>query len=290
MYRRISIAAIALAVAVVACSDAAASAPHTTPIAAVSQRIVSLSATHTEILYAIGAESHIVATDLTSDFPSAAADTPKVDAFNFNIEEVVALDPDLVVLAFDFSGEVEALRAAGIGSLLLPPPADLAGALDQIGELGSAVGQPEAARTIANGLERDISDALSSISPPSPPATFYHEIDATLFSANSTTFLGSIFSEFGLINLADEVPDEFGSGFVQLSAEFILESDPDVIFLGDAAFGESADTVGARPGWDSLTAVQEGNILELDADISGRWGPRTLQLVRQIAAGLESLQ
>ena len=254
------------------------------------QRIVSLSATHTEILYAIGAESQIIATDLTSDFPPAAAETAKVDAFNFDIEEVAALNPDLVVLAFDFNGEVEALAAAGIESLLLPPPVDLPGALDQVVELGEVVGQVESAKQLSSDLKQGIDDVIDAAERPSPAVTFFHEIDSTLFSTNSATFLGDIFFQFGLINIADEVPDEFGSGFVQLSAEFILKSDPDILFLGDAAFGESAETVAARPGWDSLTAVKAGNIFELDADISGRWGPRTLELVRQIAAALDSLQ
>jgi len=284
---------MALAIGLAACSEpttAVAQPPAVSPTTAVPQRIVSLSATHTEILYAIGAEDQVIATDLTANYPPAAADTTKVDAFNFNIEEVVALDPDLVVLAFDFSGEVEALATAGINSLLLPPPVDLAGALEQIAELGAAVGRLDAALNLSGGLKQDIGNLISSAPVPDPPATFFHEIDATLFSANSATFLGNIFAQFGLINIADEVPDEFGSGFVQLSQEFILASDPDLIFLGDAAFGESADTIGMRPGWNSLSAVRLGNIFELDADISGRWGPRTLQLVTEIAAALDSSQ
>ncbi len=86
------------------------------------KRIVSLSATHTEILYAIGAGDLIVATDLTSNYPAEAEATTKVDAFNFNIEEIAATEPDLVITAFDFQGEVAALEAIGIPVLLLIPP------------------------------------------------------------------------------------------------------------------------------------------------------------------------
>jgi iron complex transport system substrate-binding protein len=114
-------------------------------------------------------------------------------------------------------------------------------------------------------------------------------VDATYFSANSDTFLGDIYREFGFVNVADEVPDEFGSGFVQISEEFILESDPDIIFLADADFGEDAASVAARPGWEDLDAVPGSRVVELDGDVAGRWGPRTLDLVHQIASAVEEL-
>lgn len=255
----------------------------------VPQRIVSLSATHTEMLYAIGAGDQIVGTDLTSDYPPEAAETAKVDAFNFSVEEVAALDPDLVILAFDFNNEVAALEAAGVESLLLPPPPTLAAAFEQFIAVGLATGHPEEANQVSGDLKRDIGDVLANAPRRQPPPVIFHEVDATLFSANSDTFLGDIYREFGLVNMADEVPDEFGSGFVQVSEEFILESDPDIIFLADADFGEDAASVAARPGWDNVAAVQEGRVVELDGSIAGRWGPRTLDLVRQIAAAVEEL-
>lgn len=272
----------------IACSGEGATTT-TTELATFPRRIVSLSATHTEMLYAIGAADQIAATDLTSNYPPEAQETTKVDAFNFNVEEVVSLDPDLVVLAFDFNGEVDALAAAGVESLLLAPPPDLSGALDQLSQLGDATGNGAEAARLAADLEGEIQDIIDNAPRTEPAPTFFHEIDATLFTANSSTYLGSLFADFGLVNIADEVPDEFASGYVQLSGEFILDSNPDLIFLGDAAFGESLETVAARPGWGSLSAVQEGNVFDLDADISGRWGPRTLDLVAQIAQALEAI-
>jgi iron complex transport system substrate-binding protein len=255
----------------------------------VPQRIVSLSATHTEMLYAIGAGDQVVATDLTSDYPPQAAETAKVDAFNFNVEEVAALDPDLVILAFDFNDEVAALEAAGVESLLLPPPPTLVAAYEQFLAVGLATGHLEEANQVSGDLKRDIGGVLANIPHREPPPVIFHEVDATLFSANSDTFLGDIYREFGFVNLADEVPDEFGSGFVQVSEEFILESDPDIIFLADADFGEDVASVSARPGWENVAAVQERRVVELDGSIAGRWGPRTLDLVRQIAAAVEEL-
>lgn len=250
------------------------------------ERVVSLSATHTEILYAIGAGDRIVATDLTSNFPGEAATTTKVDAFNFNIEEIAATKPDLVVTAFDFQGEVAALQAIGIPVLLLIPASNLDDTYEQIEILGDVTGRESEAADLVSSMQTQIDDLVASTSGES--LTMFHEVDNTLFSANSSTFLGDIYRLLGLTNIADAVPDEFGSGYVQLSEEYLFSEDPDLIFLGDASFGESLETVSGRPGWDTLTAVQTGAVFELDGDIAGRWGPRTVDLVKDIVAAVES--
>ncbi len=249
-------------------------------------RIVSLSATHTEMLYAIDAAELIVATDLTSNYPAAAQTTTKVDAFNFNVEEIAAVEPDLVVTGFNFQGELEALEAIGIPVLLLAPAANLEEAYEQIEILGSVTGREREAAGLISSMQARI-DALTG-STPGGSLTVYHEVDNTLFSASSATFLGDIYRRLGMSNIADAVPDEFGSGYVQLSEEYLFSEDPDLIFLGDAGFGESLESVTARPGWGSLTAVQNGAVFELDGDIAGRWGPRTVDLVEEIVAAIKA--
>ena len=249
------------------------------------ERVVSLSATHTEILYALGAGDRIVATDLTSNYPAEAATTTKVDAFNFNIEEIAATEPDLVITAFDFLGEVAALQSIGIPVLLLIPASNLDDTYEQIEILGDVTGRESEAADLVSSMQTQIDDLVASAS--REPLTMFHEVDNTLFSANSSTFLGDIYRMLGLSNIADAVPDEFGSGYVQLSEEYLFSEDPDLIFLGDASFGESLETVSRRPGWDTLTAIQTGAVFELDGDIAGRWGPRTVDLVKDIVAAIE---
>ncbi len=121
---------------------------------------------------------------------------------------------------------------------------------------------------------------IAAESEDSSGATFFHEVDDTYYTATSTTFIGDIYSSLGLVNIADSAGVQ--GAFPQLSAEFILDQDPDFIFLGDAAFGASAETVAARPGWNVLSAVAGGRIVEIDADISGRWGPRTIDLMQSV--------
>ena len=89
-------------------------------------------------------------------------------------------------------------------------------------------------------------------------------------------------------NIADPAI-EGGFGWPQLSAEFIIDADPDLIFLGDADWGESAETVAARPGWGSLTAVEKGRVIPVDTDTSGRWGPRVVDFLQSVRSAIEKI-
>jgi len=248
------------------------------------ERIVSLSATHTEILYALGAGDRVVATDLFSNYPAEAAGTAKVDAFNLSVEAVAGLEPDLVVYSFDPGDAGGGFAALGIPAVLFLAPATLEEAYRQILDLGDAVGEPESAAELVAGMEAEI-DQIVSGAPEGRAVTYFHELDSTLYTVTSETFIGRIYALFGMENVADPADD--GTGYPQLSAEFLVTADPDLIFLGDTAYGESAETVTARPGWSSLSAVQEGRIIELDSDVASRWGPRVVELVRSIAGALD---
>jgi len=249
-------------------------------------RVVSLSATATEMLYTLGAGEQVVATDLTSNYPDAAGETVKLDAFNFNVEEVAALDPDLVILAFDFQGEGEALAALNIPFLLLGPPADIESSLSQLQNVGLAIGRFPEAEVLAARLSEEMAAIVArSQAGSAQGVVIYHEVDETLYSTTSASFIGNLYSRLGLVNIADRLD---GAGaFPQLSSEFIVEQNPQFIFLADANFGVTAEAVAARPGWDTIAGVEQGNVIALDGDIAGRWGPRTVDLMRAILDAVE---
>lgn len=249
-------------------------------------RVVSLSATATEMLYALGAGGQVVATDLTSNYPDAAGETVKLDAFNFNVEEVAALDPDLVILAFDFQGEGEALSALNIPFLLLGPPADIESSLSQLQNVGLATGHFPEAEALARRLFEEMASLVArSQAGSTRGVVIYHEVDETLYSTTSASFIGNLYSRLGLVNIADGIDD--AGAFPQLSSEFIVDQNPQFIFLADANFGVTVESVAARPGWDTITAVRDGNVVSLDGDIAGRWGPRTVDLMAAILDAVE---
>ncbi len=245
------------------------------------QRIISLSPAHTEMLFAIGAGEQVIAVDDQSNFPPEAP-TTDLSGFTPNVEAIIGFEPDLVV-SQGLPEDIEAgLAAAGIESLPLLAAQTLDDAYAQILTLGDLTGHPEEAAEVVAGMRADIESILAGIPARDQPLTYYHELDGTLFSATSSTFIGQVYSLAGLENIADEA-DEDGFGFPQLSAEYILEQDPDLIFLADTkCCGESVETLAARPGWGQLTAVQEGNVIELDDDIASRWGPRVVDFLRVV--------
>jgi iron complex transport system substrate-binding protein len=285
----------ALALTVAACGGAGDALPDGSPagtgfpveaagvtIPAAPQRIVSASASHTEVLYAIGAGPSVVATDLFSNYPPEAERTEKIDAFNLSVEAVAALDPDLVILAFDPGGAVDALSGLGIPTLLFDPPIAIDDVYAQIATLGRATGRDdEAASLVArmrNGIER-----VAATRAGSETLTYYHELDPTLYSVASGTFIGSLYGLLGLESIV-AATDADPLGYAQLSAEFVLDADPDFVFLADTrCCGESAATVAARPGWDQLSAVREGRVVELDDDVASRWGPRLVDFLTAVA-------
>ncbi len=255
-------------------------------IAAPPQRIVSLSATHTEILFELGAGDQVVAVDVFSNHPSAVSELPQVDAFQLNVEAVVGFAPDLVILAFDPGEAVEAFRAVGVPTLLFDAPITLADAYAQIEAVGRAAGHARQAAAMVDTIEEGIAAAVDQ-APDATGLSYYYELDPTFYSVTSATFVGSLFALFGMDNIADPADLE-GFGYPQLSAEAIIAADPDLIFLADSiCCAQDAAAVAARPGWGELTALQTDGVVVLDDDIASRWGPRLVDLVEAIAAGVQ---
>ncbi|MFC0861167.1 ABC transporter substrate-binding protein [Sphaerimonospora cavernae] len=249
------------------------------------ERIVSLSPTATEILYAIGAGGQVTAVDDQSNHPPEAPKT-SLSGFKPNVEAIVAAKPDLVVLANDLNGVVAGLDKVGVPVLLEPAANRLEDTYDQIADLGAATGNPDKAAEVAQGMSKRM-DELIAAAPKGKGLTYYHELDSTPYSVTSTTFLGQIYGLFGLKNIADEAPDAAG-GYPKLSAEFIAKADPDVIFLGDTkCCGQSAATLAERPGWSGLSAIKNGRVVELDDDIASRWGPRVVDLAQAVSEAVQ---
>ncbi|GAA5045821.1 iron complex transport system substrate-binding protein [Thermocatellispora tengchongensis] len=244
------------------------------------ERIVSLSPTATETLFAIGAGPQVVAVDDQSDYPAEAPKT-SLSGFKPNAEAIAEHNPDLVVLANDAGGIVAELGKLQVPVLLEPAATKLEESYDQITDLGAATGNAEAAATLAATVKRRVEQAASAV-PKDHDLSYYHELDVTPYAATSGTFIGQIYARFGLTNIADEAPGAAG-GYPKLSAEFVAEADPDLIFLGDTVCcGQSKETLAKRPGWSGLSAIKNDRVVELDDDIASRWGPRIADFAEQV--------
>jgi iron complex transport system substrate-binding protein len=257
--------------------------------AAAPQRIVSLSATATESLFAIGAGKQVVAVDDQSDYPAQAPKTA-LSGFTPNVEAIVGYKPDLVVVAYDPSGLVAALRGFGVRVLVQDAPKTLAGAYAQIQQLGSVTGHVDEARELVARMKKRIGELVARGTKRARGLKVYHELEPDLFSATSNTFIGRIYALFGLKNIADAA-DKDGTGYPKLSAEYVVSQSPDVVVLADVrCCGQSAQTVASRPGWSHVSAVRTGTIVRIDDSIASRWGPRVVNFVRAVAAALAHIR
>jgi iron complex transport system substrate-binding protein len=248
------------------------------------ERIVSLSPTATESLFAIQAGDQVVAVDDQSNYP-AQAPRSKLSGYQPNVEAIAGYRPDLVVAAFDPSGLVKGLRKLGIAVLLQPAATNLDEAYAEIEALGLATGHEPGAKAVVTRMRDRIAELVASASAGKPIAV-YHELGPDYFSATSKTFIGSIYKLLGAENIADgaggKAPD-----YPQLSAEYILSANPDVIVLSDTkCCGQSPETVAGRPGWSKIAAVRNGSVVPVDDDIASRWGPRTVDFVEIVAQAI----
>jgi iron complex transport system substrate-binding protein len=272
-------ALIALSAAIVVALPAgSAAAPQATP-----HRIVSLSPTATEMLFAIGAGKQVIAVDDQSDYPKKAPRT-KLSGYTPNVEAIAKYNPDLVVIANDVKGLRASLKKLHIGVVLQSAPQGLTGAYAQLRQLGRLTGHERQANRVISSMQDKIRGAVSST--PRSRARYYHELDPTLYSVKSSTFIGRVYGLFGLVNIADKAP---GSAYPKLSSEYVVAANPDVIFLADSkCCKQTAATVGARPGWSNIAAVKNGKVIAVDDSIASRWGPRVVQLVQAVAKALKS--
>jgi iron complex transport system substrate-binding protein len=251
------------------------------------RRIVSMSPTATEMLFAIAAGGQVAAVDSNSNYPREAP-TTDLSAYEPNLEAIAGYKPDLVVYSDD-PGELAAgLHKLGIPALRQPAARTLDDTYAQLDQLGRATGHPAEATRLVAAMRSEIHKLAAAR--PDRPLTYYHELDKNLYSATSKTFIGQLYGQLGMRNIADAA-DKDGSGYPQLSAEYVVKADPDLIFLADTkCCGQTARTVAARDGWDQLTAVRTGAVVALDDDVASRWGPRVVDFLKTVSAKVQSLE
>jgi iron complex transport system substrate-binding protein len=249
-----------------------------------AQRVVSLAPSNTEILFALGAGDKVVGRDEVSDYPEAALALPTVGGWSgFSAEAIVALKPDLVLAAEINSPELVAeLEGLGLTVYYLSNPKTLEDLYVNIEIVATLTGRDAAKLT--DSLKARVAAVDEKIAPLSSRPTVFYEIDATdpskPYTAGPGTFIDLLIQRAGgqnvvsLAGITDPYP--------QIGLEQLVLTPPDIILLGDALYGQSAETVAARQGWDALTAVVDGKIFAFDDNLVSRPGPRLID-------GLEAL-
>jgi iron complex transport system substrate-binding protein len=241
--------------------------------------IISFSPGVTEILFAIGAGPQVIAADQFSDYPAEAkALKQRVKYTSPDVESALALNPDLVIMSRAQRTAVERFRSAGLPVVYTPEPDSLDAIVESVRTWGRVTGNVAQADKVADEMRARIEAVKVKVAPVTEgPRTFY-ELSDSLFSAGDKTFIGSILTLLKAKNVATGAATDFP----QLTAEAVIARDPQVILLADASSaGQSLDALRKRPGWTSISAVNEGRVYPIDPDIGNRPGPRIVEALEE---------
>ena len=245
-------------------------------------KIISLSTTHTEIIQSLEAQDTLIAVDAFSevDFP-----VERIDAYTVTAEELAPLNPDMVIVAFDFNGIVDGLESQEINYVLLPPAKNFEDVYSQISTIGEIVNKKSEASSKVRDMKLEINRILDDANYEN--VSVYHEIGYSygIYSVNSDSLIGEIYNELGIVNIANSEEDPFGSGYPALSEEMVIESNPDYIVVGHSDYLNKDLSI--REGWGNISAVENSNVYFLDDTLASNWGTTTVQLVEELSTTFE---
>jgi len=248
-------------------------------------RVVSLAASNTEILYAIGAGNLLVGRDDTSDYPDEAFAVESIGSVYgaVNTEAILALEPDLVLAAGTNTPEqVETLAALDLTVFYLANPVDFEGLYENIRLVGALTGRVDAADALIADLTTRVENVRARVAE-LEPVSVYYEVDATDVTAPYTvgagTFQNYLITLAGGANIAADL-----NAWAPISQEELLARNPDVMLFGSSIWvPTTVESVAARPGWSALYAVASGQVYPIDSNWVDRPGPRLVLALEAMA-------
>ena len=242
-------------------------------------RIISYSPGATELLFAIGAGERVVAADEFSDFPPEAEELPNVAYSSPDPERALAFDPDLLIMATGQREQIEQFRSLGMTVLFLDSEQNIEGVFGTVALLGQVTGNAQQAADLVASMRARIAAVSTALEDVEEGPLVFFELTADLYTVGTDTFVGELLTLAKARNIAEGA----ASSFPQLSAEAIIDAAPDVVLLADAEWGESLETVCARPGWDAIPACVDDRVHGVDGDLTSRPGPRIVDGLEPIA-------
>jgi len=247
-------------------------------------RIVSHVPSITETLFALSLGDKLVADSDYCDYPEAAKTKPKIGGyFTPNIEEIVAMKPDLVLTDGYVPELITKLDSLGIPIAVIDPK-DINGVLTDIELLGNVTGSQKEAKELTGDMKKRIDAVVNTVSSASRPSVFY-VFDATdttkPWTAGPGSFVDALIGLAGGVNVAASASDPW----IQFNMEELVNSNPDIILV-DSSHGTAAISpaqIKELPGWQDLKAVKEDHIYIIDGDLVNRSGPRIVEGLEEMA-------
>jgi iron complex transport system substrate-binding protein len=249
--------------------------------------VVSLAPANTEILFAVGAGSQVVGRDETSDYPVEVQALPTIGGYSgFNQEAIIALHPDLVLAGGINTPElVASLEQLGLTVYFLPNPVTLEEMYTNLETVARLTGHESETDALVESLKARVAAVDEKILPISYGPTVYYELDANVtnpanpYTAGPGSFVDLLIARAGGINIGATLQGQWAT----ISVEQLVVANPAIIILGDAAYGETPEKVTQRPGWETLTAIQTGQVFPFDDNLVSRPGPRLVDGLEAMA-------
>jgi iron complex transport system substrate-binding protein len=246
------------------------------------QRIISLSPSNTEMVYALGLEDRLIGVTTYCNYPEAAKSKPQVSEYSIvNIEKIVSLQPDLVLADYIHVKEtVPALEKLGIPVVVFYP-----GTIDEVIKdiylLGNITGQSQGADKLAVSLEQRVKAVIdkaatqNSVKPRVLYITWYDPI----WTAGNNTMIDDLIQKVGGSNIAGDL-----DGWATITLEQVVQRNPQIIVVMSSmgVLDDSVKYINSEPRLKSTDALKNQQVYPIDADIFGRTTPR-------IVDGLETL-
>jgi len=248
------------------------------------ERIISLAPSNTEILFCLGLGDKVVGVTNFCDYPEEVKAIQKIGDYSEpNMEQIIALEPDLVLATAFQEEQVKQMEKLNIPTLVIEP-ATIDEMLDEsIYLVGKAAGAEEKASEVRESLKERVSDVLSktnNISESERPIVFYELYPSPIMTAGPGTFIDEIIWMAGGLNLAHDAE----SSYPEYSQEMIIAKNPDIILYSHHGTAkDNPEQIINRPGWQNVKAIKNGKVFYIDGNIIQRTTPRLIDALEQIA-------
>ncbi|MGI6034524.1 MAG: ABC transporter substrate-binding protein [Limnochordia bacterium] len=243
------------------------------------QRIVSLAPSNTEILFAIGAGDQVVGVTDYCNYPAEAQQKPKVGGFSQpNLEQIIALRPDLVLGTGMHDGVMKDLDRLGLTGIIISPET-VAEVFTAIERAGFAIGRDREAKALAESLRERFLAVQRDVAGKDRPRVLYQVWPDPLIVAGPGSFVDSVITLAGGENIAGDA----ARGYPQFSSEMVVIRDPEVILYPKTHGSAEMADFPLRPGWESLIAVKANRLYSIDGDMISRAGPRIVAAMEEVA-------
>ncbi len=255
-------------------------------LAGPAQRIVSLAPSATEILFAIGAGDQVIGRDSFSNYPESVVNLPDVGGSmgDYSFETIASLNPDLVIVTeINTPEQVKSLADLGITVFYLKNPVDIDGLYPMLETVGTLTGHSKEAVKLADSLKERVDKVIKDVSKAKTNPLVFYELDGFDPAKPWTPGPGTYFDQLILMAGGQNVGAVLTDAWAQISLEELLVQNPDIILLGDAAYGMTSDQVVAREGWQTIKAVQDNQVFAFDDNIVSRPGPRLVDGLEELA-------